>query len=179
VHNQRIEWLWRDVYCCVCSTFHEIFYYLEAQGFLDPDDNNDLFVLHCVFLPVINHHLSAFCNAWNHHPIRTERNWSPHKIWINGMIDPNKRDLTAVRDVVDGLPAEQTIEQFGIDDEGPLPEGQLYTVCVPETLCMLPSAIRDLFIHNIPNVTNVDDAVILYLEKNQHFNQLLSLHELN
>ena len=83
VHNQRIERLWRDVYRCVCCTFHEVFYYLEFQGLLDPDNDCDLFVLHCVFLPVINHHLSSFSSAWNQHPIRTERNWSPHKIWIN------------------------------------------------------------------------------------------------
>ena len=39
IHNQRIERLWRDVYRCVCCTFHEVFYYLEAQGLLDPDDD--------------------------------------------------------------------------------------------------------------------------------------------
>ena len=34
VHNQRIERLWRDVYRCVCCTFHEIFYFLEARELL-------------------------------------------------------------------------------------------------------------------------------------------------
>ena len=56
-HNQRIERLWRDVYRCVASTFHGIFYYMEEQQLLDPDSELDLFVLHCVFLPRINHSL--------------------------------------------------------------------------------------------------------------------------
>lgn len=179
IHNQRIERLWRDVYRCVCCTFHEVFYYLEAQGLLDPDDDCNLFVLHCVFLPVINHHLSAFSSAWNQHPIRTERNWSPQKIWINGMIDPSKRHLTAVRDVFDELPVGQVLEEFGRDNEGPLPEEQLYTIDIPETLCPLPSIVKDSFVNSLPITVNVDDAIILYLQAVEHFNQLLSLHGSN
>ncbi len=53
VHNQCIERLWRDVYRCVCSTFHELFYAMEATGVLDPCDDFDLFVLHSIFLPRI------------------------------------------------------------------------------------------------------------------------------
>ena len=48
VHNQRIERLWRDVYSCVCSTYHELFYCLEGTGMLDVESEVDLFVLHCV-----------------------------------------------------------------------------------------------------------------------------------
>ena len=181
VHNQRIERLWRDVYRCVCCTFHEVFYYLESQGLLDPDDDCDLFVLHCVFLPVINHHLSSFSSAWNQHPIRTEKNWSPHKIWINGMIDPSKRHLTAVRDICDELPVGQIIEEFGRDDEGPLPEEQLYTIDIPETLCPLPSIVANSFVDSISSVSNVDidDAVLLFLQALEDFNELLRLHGSN
>ena len=50
-HNQRIERLWRDVYRCVGSTYHAIFYYMEEQEMLDPYNELDIFVLHCVFLP--------------------------------------------------------------------------------------------------------------------------------
>ena len=96
----------------MCCTFHEIFYFLEARELLDPANDCDLFVLHCVFLPVINHHLQQFAKGWNQHPIRTERNWSPHKIWINGMIDPNQRDHTAIQDVIDGVPSLPIDESF-------------------------------------------------------------------
>ena len=47
VHNQRIERLWRDVYRCVCSTYHE-FYAMEAMGVLDPVSDTDLCVTLCV-----------------------------------------------------------------------------------------------------------------------------------
>ena len=48
VHNQIIERLWPDVYRCVCSAYHELFYSMEALGILDPVDEVDLFILHCV-----------------------------------------------------------------------------------------------------------------------------------
>ena len=65
VHNQRMERHWRDFYQCVCCSFHEVFYFLEAQGVLDPDNECDQFVLHCVFLPVVDHLLQAYTGAWN------------------------------------------------------------------------------------------------------------------
>ena len=76
-HNQRIEWLWRDVYCCVASTYHALFHYMEEQEMLYPDNELDLFVLHCVFLSQVNESLTS---DWNQHPLRTERVWSPKKI---------------------------------------------------------------------------------------------------
>jgi len=72
VHNQRMERPWRDVYRCVCSTYHELFYAMEAMGVLDPVSDTDLFVLHCVYLPRINNSLDEFARAWDLHPIRTE-----------------------------------------------------------------------------------------------------------
>lgn len=66
-----------------------------------------------------------------------ERNWSPHKIWINAMIDPGRRHLTAVRDVIDGASSEP-IQEFGIDYDGPLPDEQVNTVCVPEIIHPMP-----------------------------------------
>lgn len=80
VHNQRIERLWRDVYRCVCSTYHELFYAMEATGDLDANDEIDIFVLHSVFLPRIRKSLEQFSRAWN---LRTERNWSPRQIMLN------------------------------------------------------------------------------------------------
>ena len=53
VHNQRIERLRRDVYRCVSSTYHELFYGIEATGVIAPDCESDLFMLHCVYLPRI------------------------------------------------------------------------------------------------------------------------------
>ena len=131
VRNQRIERLWRDVYRCVCSTFHEVFYFLEARHLLDPDDENHIFVLHCVFLSIIENQLQCFSDAWNLHPVRTERSWSPRKMWVNGMITCDNSEQTAVRDVIDGnIPS---IDEFGVQYQPPLAEEQVHTVEVPET----------------------------------------------
>ena len=55
----------------VCALFTMNFFILwEALGILDPVDEVDLFVLHCVYLPRINRSLKEFMRAWNLHPIR-------------------------------------------------------------------------------------------------------------
>ena len=118
-HNQRIERLWRDVFRCVASTFHSLFYYMEEVGYLDPVSDFDLFILHTVYLGKINQCLHEFTQSWNLHPLRTEKNWSPKKIWINGMIDPANKGLQAMRDVYDPIPDD--VENFGIDPNGYLP----------------------------------------------------------
>ena len=60
VHNQRIERLWRDLYSGCISIYYEIFCTLVENGMLDSDNNLDLFALHYVYLPRINHHLREF-----------------------------------------------------------------------------------------------------------------------
>lgn len=162
VHNQRVERMWRDVYRCVCCSFHEVFYLLEAQDLLDPDNEHDLFVLHCVFLRVINYHLNVFVQAWNHHPLRTERHWSPRKIWLNGMIDPDRRHQTAVRDVVDDC-CPDPLDDFGVDYNGPLPEEQLHTVDIPETESPLPQTLLEHFKSGV--TVSIEEAVTDYTTK--------------
>ena len=126
---------------------------------LDPDNDSDLFVLHCIFLPLINHRLSAFAHAWNAHSVRTEHNWSPRKMWINDMISIDNREQTAVSDVIDGIPAVP-LDEFGIDEESPLPDEQLYTVDVPETACPLTEAGKQSFLDSIEFSANIDDAIM-------------------
>ena len=124
VHNQRIERLWGDVYRCVCSTYHELFYSMEAIGVLDVESESDLFVLHLVFLSMINKTLKDFAHAWNLHPLRTEANWSPRKIWVNSILRRNEEPDTVPPD-------------FGFDFNGPLPNEDIGTVDVPETVSPL------------------------------------------
>ena len=138
LHNQRIERIWRDVYRCVCSTYHEIFYSLEAVGVLDPDSEMDLFILHCLYLPLINHSLKEFFNAWNSHPLRTEHNWSPKRIWLNSMISQDHE-----------LEGPMDLAIYGIDHGGPLPEEELGTIEVPETLPSLSAEQRQVFYSQI------------------------------
>jgi hypothetical protein len=85
VHNQRIERLWRDVFSTCLSPFYHLFYSLEDNLILSPDNEIDLFCLHYVFLPRINSHLETFRQAYSRHRLRTEHNRSPLQLWLSGM----------------------------------------------------------------------------------------------
>ena len=80
VHNQRIEHLWRDVFCSVCHIFYYTFQAMEESGLLQRNNSLHKFVLHYIFTPRINKALQSFAALWNHHPMRTERHWSPFQM---------------------------------------------------------------------------------------------------
>ena len=147
VHNQRIERLWRDVYRCVCSIYHELFYSMEATGILDPASEIDLFVLHCVYLPRINKALTEFSRAWNLHPVRTARNWSPHQIMLNSMIREEN-----ILDAVDS--------DYGIDPDGPVVEDDTNAVTIPETVAPISDDDLEDFLSTIDTDTPFDDLAV-------------------
>lgn len=117
--NQRIERLWRDVFRCVCYLFYCLFYAMEDNGVLNGESDKDLFVLHFVFLPRINRALKEFTNAFNAHPMRTERNWNPDQIWVNGTIQKEN-----ILDVQEALPDNLLL--YGVDPQGPSPKMKLF-----------------------------------------------------
>ena len=162
VHNQRIERLWRDVYRCVCSIYHQLFYSMEESGILKPDSELDIFVLHCVFLPRINKSLHEFMRAWNMHPIRTAKNWSPRQIMINSMI--READIQESLDV----PAEE----WGVDYDGPIPDDIVGTVEVPETESPLDEHDLRHFLDAVDTDTRYED---LGVEHYVHCKELLEL----
>ena len=148
VHNQRIECLWRDVYRCVCSIYHELFYSMEATGILDPASEIDLFVLHCVYLPhIYNKALTEFSRVWNLYPVRTARNWSPHQIILNSMIQEEN-----ILDAVDS--------DYGIDPEGPIVEDDTGTVTIPETVAPISDDDLEGFLSMIDTDTPFDDLAV-------------------
>jgi hypothetical protein len=53
---------------------------MEMAGLLDITNPLHMFVLHFVYLPRINAQIDSFADAWNKHPIRRERNWTPEQI---------------------------------------------------------------------------------------------------
>ena len=91
-HNQRIERLWRDLYTACISFFYYFFYFLEDVDLLDPDNTIDLYVLHYVFLPVIQKQVDTFREAWACHSLRTERNRSPRQLWMLGLHEAATQD---------------------------------------------------------------------------------------
>ena len=101
VHNQRIERLWRDLFCgCICF-FYFTFYQLENDGLLDVNSSLDIFAVHLVYLPIIQEHLTQFQNGWARHRIRTEHNQTPTALWIEGI--HNLAQENPNHDVLSGL----------------------------------------------------------------------------
>ena len=98
VHNQRIEWLWRDVYVGVIKFYHDLFLYMQTIHVLDPDNEIHLFSLHFVYVPRINYHLQQWTGAWMNHSIRTADNLSPLQLWMEGMLHTNA-DISSIDEV--------------------------------------------------------------------------------
>ena len=117
-HNQRIERLWRDVFRCMCHFYYYLFYAMESTGILNTDNPIHVFTLHLIFIPRINKALHEFCETFNHHKVRTEGNWSPYKMWANGMFHA---DNPLAHGLLDEEPPN--IEIYGYDPQGPSPTG--------------------------------------------------------
>ncbi len=98
IHNQRIERLWRDLFAGCISYFYSLFYSLEDMNLLDINRVEDLYALHFVFSPIIQHHLDGFRNGWANHKLRTENNKTPTRLWISGFsnVDENDRARTGL-----------------------------------------------------------------------------------
>ena len=172
VHNQRIERLWRDVYRCVCSLFHSLFYYMETTGILDPWSDTDLFVLHSVFLPRLNRALHEFALAWNLHPVRTVHNWSPKKIFLDGVLDESS--ASGVRDVVDSTPLE-CLNLFGVEDASEHETDSEVGVVVPSTPSPLSPEMFEDFLDSFNPLQECDDyGMSIYMQAKETLHTILT-----
>uniref|UniRef100_A0ABM0MHA4 Uncharacterized protein LOC102808228 n=1 Tax=Saccoglossus kowalevskii TaxID=10224 RepID=A0ABM0MHA4_SACKO len=172
VHNSRIERLWRDVYYAVIQTFYALFYHMETQNNLDVDSEVDLFCLHFVFVPRINSALEEFTAAFNRHGLRTEGGWSPLQIWLNGMIDVNNQDQTAVQDVIARAPLSYL--GYGIDPQAPVPDEDEYNITLPEVLLPLPNDTLDVLTQTInPLEESNDYGISIYILTRERLYSLL------
>ena len=162
VHNQRIERLWKDVFTYVLQHYHNLFYFLEANNDLDPDNEIHMFALQYVFMPRVNRALDCFIAQWNHHPIRTEGNESPLQLWTAGFYKFAESDYRAVRDVLDFETVN--FNEYGVDDDGPTPQLQTNNhVVVPRSLVEL-SEEEEAFLHSHIDPLNEDEnfGITLY-----------------
>ena len=151
-----------------------MFYSLEAERLLDPSNEIDVFILHCVFLPKIQCVLDGFLNAWNNHPIRTERNLSPKMLWFSGLFEPLNQSRHGIRCITEGLPSEG-LELYGVDQDGPLPEEDCDSmVNVPETMHPLSSDELKLFLDHLSRCKAVLlDPMWVYTESRRFIEQFL------
>ena len=102
---------------------------MESSGLLNVEDSVQLFTLHTVFIPRINKALNDFAEAFNNHAGRTEGNWTPYQMWINGMLHANNPLACGS---LDDEPDDPEI--YGYDPEGPSPQEDNNVVVEPVTL---------------------------------------------
>ena len=131
VHNQRIERLWRDMHRCITVVYYRLFYYLEHQNLLDPDNRLHRYALHFVYLPRINRSLQVFKDGWNHHGVRTAHNLSPHQLFVTGALQLQRRGLHALDFF------HQVDSMYGVDEEDGALEENDYTVYIPSNTFIL------------------------------------------
>jgi len=115
VHNIRIERLWVDVTAQVGAFWADLFAELELRHGLDINNAHHIWLLHHLFLPVINRQLEFFTEAWNQHriQIRNGPNRSPADMFGFDMLVHGVRG--------DRLPEgelnEEELEVYGVDWE--------------------------------------------------------------
>uniref|UniRef100_A0A8C1J1H4 Integrase catalytic domain-containing protein n=1 Tax=Cyprinus carpio TaxID=7962 RepID=A0A8C1J1H4_CYPCA len=110
VHNQRIERLWRDLWCTVIHIYYAAFRHLEDIGVLDPNSDVHITCLHYVMIPRLNWHLKFFSDSWARHPLSSEGYRSPQQLWVAGLLVAPQQ-----------LPEEVEMSDWGIDWDGPVP----------------------------------------------------------
>ena len=171
VHNQRIERLWVDLSATATSHFVNLFYYMESIDILDPDNEVHLYALHFVYLQRINNCLTLFQEHWNHHPMRTIQNKSPLQMWTESFYTMT----SSSREPVDLLQRTSLENDYGIDDEGPIPDLQTHNhVVVPRSDIELNETEYQLLTQSI-NCTEEDGnhGMQVYVNTVQHIENLL------
>ncbi len=72
-----------DLFSACISCFY---FFLEDIGLMNPDNDVNLHVIHYIFLPIIQHQLDVFQDAWACPSLlRTERNRIPHQLLVLGL----------------------------------------------------------------------------------------------
>jgi hypothetical protein len=114
VHNIRIERLWVDVTSGFGRKWKDFFQILEANDNLDPNLDSHIWLLHHLFLDVINLDAETWTATWNLHTLsrRNEPHRSPHNMYMFGMIENGVRGIQ-VEDLPQ--PSEDDIAEYGID----------------------------------------------------------------
>lgn len=84
----RIERHWRDLFYGCTSMYYALFSALESDGLLALHNEKHMALLHRIFLPRLNRHLTEFRNGWNHHPLSSERNRTPLQLMLLNLPPP-------------------------------------------------------------------------------------------
>jgi hypothetical protein len=143
--NLPIVRLWRQIKMQSTQFYSDFFNELtldhacsddDSVVCLDAQDSDHLFVLHYLFIPMINDALIQWARGWNFHKIRTEHSHSPLRMlhdrpWYAHALD-TPEDIVAAAVVAavaadcdddddgdgDGLDDHANVSEDGVDDDG-------------------------------------------------------------
>ena len=112
VHNVRIERLWGDVTAQIGTSWADAFTDLELHHGLNINNQNHIWLLHILFLPILNSQLELFARGWNSHriQIRGGPNRSPEDMFGFDMITNGIRG-----DFISDSLSDEELEIYGID----------------------------------------------------------------
>jgi hypothetical protein len=120
----RIERLWVDITAQVGAHWHERFTLLELQCGLDINNTHHIWLLHYLFLTIINDELTFFAQAWNQHrlQIRNGPNRSPMDMFVFDTLVHGVRSTP-----LDENLSPEELEVYGVDWEGLQDEAILHS----------------------------------------------------
>lgn len=81
-------------------------------------------------------------------------------MWVQGMLELRNSNLTAVRDVVDGDIVN--LEEFGIEEEGPVPNLYSELVTVPQSSIQLSEEEEGIIQQAVAAVPPDDNGIMAY-----------------
>lgn len=171
-HNERIERLWKDVFLQVISSFYEMFYSLEDYDLLNVEDPLDMEALHQVYLPEINRRLLMFQEACNRHSVRTASHYSPHQMWVSGMLKSSSNytsvdHVFSTRDVA--LDLRQALSHYGLSPDAlgeieELAATPMSDLVVPPTVNIPSERISALVAENMSTTSDINERYRLMRE---------------
>ncbi|RDX40789.1 hypothetical protein OH76DRAFT_1365659 [Lentinus brumalis] len=116
VHNTRIERLWFDVTIGFGGKWKAFFLELEHHDGLDADNPDHIWLVHHLFLHVINEDAQEWSGIWNAHSlhIRGEQTASPHEMFMFGVAEHGARGLSHVVQAPPDEPVDDIVN-YGVD----------------------------------------------------------------
>jgi hypothetical protein len=116
VHNVRIERLWVNVTLSLGDKWHNFFHLLELQHGLDRNCRNHLWLLHTLFLDMINTELDFFVHTWNNHRLGVRHGASrkPCQMYFTDNLIQGVRGDAFVEPEALGM---NDLETYGVDWE--------------------------------------------------------------
>uniref|UniRef100_A0A1X7U1E1 Integrase core domain-containing protein n=1 Tax=Amphimedon queenslandica TaxID=400682 RepID=A0A1X7U1E1_AMPQE len=162
IHNQRIKWLWQDVFSQCTIIFYQLLYDMEDNRIFSIDNESHIFCLHYLYISRINESLQQFLHARNNHPMSSEANLTSTQLWITGLAKYRNQPIEEL--------SEEELVNYGIDWNGPLPsDEEVEIVTVSDTVIPLITDFYDVLHGNVdPLAYSRDYGIDLCLKALQY-----------